>query len=156
MTQTASSPLSAQLTVAVPGQDAAGEGLGQGARAEMQASAGAAGPLASEPFAALPLSAVPLAAVPLVQELEPVLGLAAAAAVEEEGDVLADVWRTSSHLESMQWELDSAQESLRQAVRNASAAGVARDELCAAANLTADELTVVLTSTPGSLAALQL
>jgi hypothetical protein len=44
----------------------------------------------------------------------------------------------------MQWELDTAQESLRQAVRKASAAGVADHELCAAANLTQDELTTVL------------
>jgi hypothetical protein len=44
----------------------------------------------------------------------------------------------------MQWELDTAQESLRQAVRKASAAGVADGELCTAANLTPEELAAVL------------
>ena len=159
MTQTASS-LGPQLTVSVPAQDApAHRATMQDAEAQAQgfaAAAGLAAPLAGEPLAAIPLSAIPLAAVPLVQELEPGLGLAAAAAVEEEGDLLSEVWRTSSHLESMQWELDSAQESLRHAVRNASAAGVARDELCTAANLTADELTAVLMPAPDGPAALQL
>ncbi|KRE81314.1 hypothetical protein [Arthrobacter sp. Soil764] len=153
MTQTASSP---QLTVSVPAQDAAAqEAKVQDFAPEAQGIAGVAGPLGGEPLAAIPLSAVPIAAVPLVQELEPALGLAAAV-IEEEGDALSEVWRTSSHLESMQWELDSAQESLRQAVRNASAAGVAREELCTAANLTADELTAVLMPASGGPGVIQL
>jgi hypothetical protein len=105
-------------------------------------------------FAAAASLAGPLAAGPLVPELGPHLGLAAAA-VQEEGDVLSEVWRTSSHLESMQWELDNALESLRQAVRTASAAGVAHNELCTAANLTADELTTVLKSAADGPAAIQ-
>lgn len=134
MTHTANSSPGPQLTVSVPGsgltpqnhalQDAA-------AVPEFAAAAGLAGPLA---------------AGPLTPELEPHIGLAVAAVDEE--DVLSEVWRTSSHLESMQWELDNALESLRQAVRKASAAGVAEDELCAAANLTADELAAVLTAAP--------
>ncbi|HKU03765.1 MAG TPA: hypothetical protein VJQ80_13225 [Arthrobacter sp.] len=125
MTQTASDPMGPQLTVSVPEMDAVQEAV-----EPAQAFAAAAG------------LAGPLAAGPLAPELEPHLSLAVAP-VEEE-DVLAEVWRTSSRLESMQWELDTAQESLRQAVRKASAAGVADHELCTAANLTQDELTTVL------------
>ena len=143
MTQTASSPLGPQLTVSAPGLGAAvHEDLapGQG----FAAAAGLAGPLA----------AGPLGANPLVAELAPGLGLAVAA-IEEEGDVLSEVWRASSHLESMQWELDNAHESLRQAVRKASAEGVAHPELCTAANLTRDELAAVLVAAASGPAALQ-
>ena len=129
MTQTAGNPLGTSLTVSVPEVAAVHESV-----EPAQAFAAAAG------------LAGPLAAGPLAPELEPHLALAAAGVEEaiEEEDVLAEVWRTSSRLESMQWELDTAQESLRQAVRKASAAGVADGELCAAANLTPDELTAVL------------
>ena len=143
MTQTASSPLGDQLTVSVPGTGAPAqdgvlpvEGFAE--------AAGLAGPLA----------AGPLAGGPLAPELDPGLGLAAA--VEEEGDVLSMVWRASSHVESMQWELDNAQEALRQAVRKASKAGITQDELCAAANLTVEELATVLLAAPGGPVGVQL
>ncbi|MGN6443167.1 MAG: hypothetical protein ACTHL6_14885 [Arthrobacter sp.] len=133
MTQTASSPLGPQLTVSVPAVGAPAQddvGPVQG----FAEAAGLAGPLA----------AGPLAGGPLAPELDPGLGLAAVAGIEEEVDVLSVVWRASSHVESMQWELDNAQEALRQAVRAASTAGISQDELCSAANLTQDELTTVL------------
>lgn len=134
MTQTANSSLGPQITVSVPGS---GQALQDQALQDVAAV---------PDFAAAAGLAGPLAAGPLTPELEPHIGLAVAAVDEE--DVLSEVWRTSSHLESMQWELDSALESLRQAVRRASAAGVAQDQLCAAANLTADELAAVLTAAP--------
>ena len=65
------------------------------------------------------------------------------------GDVLSAVWRTSSYVETVQWELDSAQESLLQAVRRAAMSGVAHDELCAAANLTPEELSDALEAQAG-------
>jgi len=133
MTQTASSPLGPQLTVSVPAVGAPA----QDDVVPVQGFAEAAG-------LAGPLAAGPLAGGPLAPELDPGLGLAAAAGIEEEVDVLSVVWRASSHVESMQWELDNAQEALRQAVRAASTAGIAKDELCSAANLTQDELTTVL------------
>lgn len=126
MTQTANGGVRPQLTVSLFGT------------AQAQPDAAAA-----STFAAAAGLAGPLAAGPLAPELEPHIALAVAGA-EGEGDVLSEVWRTSSHLESVQWELDNALESLRQAVRKASAAGVAQDELCAAANLTAQELADVL------------
>ncbi|GGH99224.1 hypothetical protein ACFFGR_13240 [Arthrobacter liuii] len=135
MTQTASSPLGPQLTVSVPEACTAVEDVPE---LELAAAADLAGPLA---------------AGPLASELEPHLAFAVAA-VEEE-DVLSEVWRTSSHLESMQWELDNAQESLRQVVRKASAAGVAHGELCTAANLAPDELAAVLMAAATSPVALQ-
>lgn len=137
MRQTASNPLGSQLTVSIPEAAAVQEAV-----EPAQAFAAAAG------------LAGPLAAGPLAPELEPHLAVAAPA-VEEE-DVLAAVWRTSSRLESMQWELDTAQESLRQAVRNASAAGVAQDELCTAANLTQGELDAVLVAAAESPSPLEL
>jgi PiT family inorganic phosphate transporter len=57
----------------------------------------------------------------LVPHLDPRAAIAAGG----EDDVLAEVWRTSSYLESKQWELDGAHEALRQAVQKASSAGVA-------------------------------
>lgn len=139
MTQTASNALGPQLTVSV-------HGPGAPARDAV---------LPVEGFAAAAGLAGPLAAGPLAPELQPHLGLAAAG-LEEEGDVLSEVWRTSSHLESMQWELDNALQSLHQAVRNASAAGVAHHELCTAANLTAEELAAVLMAETDGPAAIQL
>jgi hypothetical protein len=144
MTQTASNPLGPQLTVSAPVPGAAV----QDPLAPVQAFAAAAG-------LAGPLAAGPLAAGPLLAELEPDLG-PAVAAIEEEGDVLSEVWRASSHLESMQWELDNAHESLRQAVRKACAGGVPHTELCTAANLTPDELAAVLVPAAGGPAALRL
>jgi hypothetical protein len=107
--------------------------------------------LPAEGFAAAAGLAGPLAAGPLAPELDPHLAVAA-----EEEDVLSVVWRASSLVESMQWELDNAQEALRQAVRAASTAGIAQDELCSAANLTAEELAAVLLAAPGGPAATQL
>jgi hypothetical protein len=120
MTQTASNP-GPQLTVSVPAAGA----LAQPA-AHVQDFDAAAG-LAST-----------LGGGPLVPQLDPEAALAAG------DDVLLEVWRTSSYLESKQWELDSALEALRQAVQKASSAGIARDELCTAANLTDEELAAIL------------
>ena len=63
-------------------------------------------------------------------------------------DLLAAVWRTSSYVESVQWELDAAQGSLFRAVRQAAQSGVAHDELCKAANMTAVELAAALETVP--------
>lgn len=152
MTQTASSPLGPQLTVSVPP-------VGAGAAVQDAVLPDAVLPHAVLPGPVLPAEdlataaglAGPLAAGPLAPELEPHLAVAA-----EEEDVLSVVWRASSLVESMQWELDNAQESLRQAVRAASTAGIAQDELCSAANLTAEELTAVLIAAPGGAAGIQL
>jgi hypothetical protein len=65
-----------------------------------------------------------------------------------DSDVLAAVWRASSHLESTQWELDAAQGALMQALRQAAGAGVGQDQLCKAANLTTEELAEVLEELP--------
>jgi hypothetical protein len=63
-------------------------------------------------------------------------------------DFLAAVWRTSSYLETVQWELDAAHESLRQAVQQASGYGVDRGALLQAANMTPEELAALLGTTP--------
>lgn len=63
-------------------------------------------------------------------------------------DLLAAVWRTSSYVESVQWELDTAQGSLFRAVQQAAHSGVAHDELCKAANMTAVELAAALEALP--------
>jgi hypothetical protein len=63
-------------------------------------------------------------------------------------DFLATVWRTSSYLETVQWELDAAHESLRQAVQQASGYGVDRGALLQAANMTPEELAALLDTTP--------
>lgn len=84
---------------------------------------------------------------------EPLLGGPASASTdfagaeggaEVETDVLSTVWRTSSYLETIQWELDTAQASLMQAVQAAAQSGVCTDELCRAANLTPEELAAAL------------
>ena len=84
---------------------------------------------------------------------EPVLGGPAFASpgladaeggAEAEADVLSAVWRTSSYLETVQWELDRAQASLLQAVETAAQSGICHDELCRAANLTPEELAAAL------------
>jgi hypothetical protein len=63
----------------------------------------------------------------------------------EDGDgLLTALWRTSSYLETVQWELDAAQESLLQAVQQAANSGVGQDELCRAANMTREELAALL------------
>ncbi|MEE9098099.1 hypothetical protein [Pseudarthrobacter phenanthrenivorans] len=149
MTQTASSPLGTQLTVSLP---AAGAGAAA-QDAVLQDSVLSDPVLPAEGFAAAASLTGPLAAGPLAPELEPHLAVAAAAAEE---DVLSVVWRASSLLESMQWELDNAQESLRQAVRKASASGIAHAELCAAANLSPEELATVLMAAQGGTEAIQL
>ena len=149
MTQTASSPLGPQLTVSVPAVDA-----GAAVQDAVLPDLGFPDPVLPDPvlptegFAAAAGLAGPLAAGPLAPELDPHLAVAA-----EEEDVLSVVWRASSLVESMQWELDNAQEALRQAVRAASTAGIAQDELCSAANLTAEELAAVLLAAPGGPAA---
>ena len=129
MTQTASSPRSHQLTVS------------------------GHGPAIRFPHPDLPVQG--FAGAGLAAHLE---GLAAGPVMAPEpaaGDVLSAVWRTSSYLETVQWELDSAQESLMQAVRKASAAGVAPEELCAAANITPEELTAALLDGPAGPAAFE-
>lgn len=69
-------------------------------------------------------------------------------AVKDDEELLAAVWRTSSYLEGVQWELDAAQSSLFRAVRDAARSGVEHGELCKAANLTADELAAALEEFP--------
>lgn len=125
MTQTASSPRSHQLTVS--------------------------GHTPAIRFPHPDLSVPGFASAGLAERLED-----SAPAVEPEpapGDVLSAVWRTSSYVETVQWELDSAQESLLQAVRRAAMTGVAHDELCAAANLTPEELSDALLEAPATPAA---
>ena len=63
-------------------------------------------------------------------------------------DYVSAVWRTSSYLESVQWELDVAHESLVQAIREAAGNGVDQAVLLQAANMTPDELAAVLVDTP--------
>jgi hypothetical protein len=63
---------------------------------------------------------------------------------ENGDDLLSALWRTSSYLETVQWELDAAQESLLQAVQQAANSGVGQDELCRAANMTPEELAELL------------
>ncbi|RAX18558.1 hypothetical protein DC347_00330 [Pseudarthrobacter sp. AG30] len=122
MTQTASNP-GPQLTVSVPA-----------------AGAPAKPAVHVQDFDAAAGLAATLGGGPLVPQIDP----EAIAAAGDAEDVLTEVWRTSSYLEGKQWELDSALEALRQAVRKASSAGVARDELCTAANLSAEELAAIL------------
>lgn len=73
--------------------------------------------------------------------LGPEAGLEVAAGEE----LLSAVWRTSSYLETVQWELDAAHESLRQAVQRAAHSGIGRGELLQAANMTSEELETALT-----------
>ena len=122
MTQTASNP-GPQLTVSLPA--AAASALPAAHVQDFDAAAGLAATLGGGP---------------LVPQIDP----EAVAAAGGPEDVLSEVWRTSSYLESKQWELDSALEALRQAVQKASSAGVAQDELCTAANLSAEELAAIL------------
>ncbi|MHC6591353.1 hypothetical protein [Arthrobacter sp. C152] len=129
MTQTASSPRSHQLTVA------------------------GHGPAIRFPHPDLPVPG--FAGAGLAARLEDVSAVPVTVPESGAGDVLSAVWRTSSYLETVQWELDSAQESLLQAVRKAAAAGVAHDELCAAANLTGEELAAALAETPAGLYAIE-
>ena len=129
MTQTASSPRSHQLTVS------------------------GHGPTIRFPHPDLPVEG--FAGAGLAARLEEVSATPVTAPGPAAGDVLSAVWRTSSYLETVQWELDSAQESLLQAVRKAAAAGVAHDELCAAANLTGEELAAALVETPAGLYAIE-
>ncbi|WP_066273200.1 hypothetical protein [Arthrobacter sp. OY3WO11] len=64
-------------------------------------------------------------------------------------DYVSAVWRTSSYLETVQWELDVAQESLRQAIQQAASHGVDQGALLQAANMTPEELaTALLDSAP--------
>jgi hypothetical protein len=59
-------------------------------------------------------------------------------------DFLPEVWRAGSYLESIQWELDAAQESLSRAVLKAAASGADHGQLCKAANITREELEDIL------------
>ena len=63
-------------------------------------------------------------------------------------DYISAVWRTSSYLETVQWELDVAHESLVQAIREAAGHGVDQGVLLQAANMTPDELATALEDTP--------
>jgi hypothetical protein len=57
---------------------------------------------------------------------------------------LDGVWLAAALLESLQWELDAAQEALAKAVRTAAAQGAERTALRTAAGLTEAELETVL------------
>lgn len=61
---------------------------------------------------------------------------------------MSAVWRTSSYLETVQWELDVAHEALRQAVQQAARCGASQSALLQAANMTPDELATALLDTP--------
>lgn len=76
----------------------------------------------------------------------PVLAAATGAAAGE--DYVSAVWRTSSYLETVQWELDVAHESLRQAIRQAASHGVDQGALLQAANMTPEELATALLDSP--------
>ncbi|MEA3552008.1 hypothetical protein [Pseudarthrobacter sp. C1] len=65
-----------------------------------------------------------------------------------DGEHLSAVWRTSSYLESIQWELDAAHESLREAVQQAASSGVDHGALLQAANMTSQELEAALLDAP--------
>jgi hypothetical protein len=81
-------------------------------------------------------------------DAEPVAaGLAGTEAPAGE-DYVSAVWRTSSYLETVQWELDVAHESLVQAIKLAAAHGVDQSVLLQAANMTPDELATALVDTP--------
>ncbi|MFJ6157536.1 hypothetical protein ACIQF8_07825 [Pseudarthrobacter sp. NPDC092184] len=96
-----------------------------------------AGPAAAAPFsfAAAGAAAAPVAA-----------GLAGTDAPAGE-DYVSAVWRTSSYLETVQWELDVAHESLVQAIREAAANGVDQAVLLQAANMTPNELAAAMVDT---------
>lgn len=66
------------------------------------------------------------------------------------GEHLSAVWRTSSYLESVQWELDAAHESLREAVQQAASSGVDHGALLQAANMTSQELEAALLDAPSA------
>ena len=76
----------------------------------------------------------------------PVLAAATGAAAGE--DYVSAVWRTSSYLETVQWELDVAHESLRQAIQQAASHGVDQGALLQAANMTPEELATALLDSP--------
>lgn len=76
----------------------------------------------------------------------PVLVAGTGAAGEE--DYVSAVWRTSSYLETVQWELDVAHESLRQAIKQAASHGVDQGALLQAANMTPEELATALLDSP--------
>lgn len=130
MTQIASSPKSHQL-------HGSGRGLPRMFRE---------GDLASQGLMAQGLAALSGAEA---GPLQPVLQEAADGSEE----LLAAVWRTSSYVESVQWELDAAQGSLVQAVQQAAESGVEHAQLCKAANLTAEELASALQELPPALLA---
>ncbi|MCD5342638.1 hypothetical protein LR392_10430 [Arthrobacter sp. AK04] len=96
------------------------------------------GPAAAAPFsfAGAGMDAAPVAA-----------GLAGTDASAGE-DYVSAVWRTSSYLETVQWELDVAHESLVQAIKQAAGHGVDQAVLLQAANMTPDELATALVDTP--------
>ena len=96
------------------------------------------GPAAAAPFsfAGAGMDAAPVTA-----------GLAGTDAPAGE-DYVSAVWRTSSYLETVQWELDVAHESLVQAIRQAAGHGVDQAVLLQAANMTPDELATALVDTP--------
>ena len=67
-----------------------------------------------------------------------------------DGEHLSAVWRTSSYLESIQWELDAAHVALRQAVQQAATSGVDHGTLLQAANMTSEELEAALLDAPSA------
>lgn len=71
-------------------------------------------------------------------------GFRMAAATTEETDPLNAVRLMSARLESLQWELDHAQELLAEAVRKAIRRGAAPDALRVAANMDDAELEILL------------
>jgi hypothetical protein len=74
--------------------------------------------------------------------------LAAATGAADGEDYVSAVWRTSSYLETVQWELDVAHESLRQAIKQAASHGVDEGALLQASNMTPEELAAALLDSP--------
>ena len=132
LTQMATGRRGHQLKVSKRGADTAAQ------QNDPLANAYISGPAAAAPFsfADAGMDAAPVAA-----------GMAGTEAPAGE-DYVSAVWRTSSYLETVQWELDVAHESLVQAIRQAAGHGVDQAVLLQAANMTPDELTTALVDTP--------
>lgn len=132
LTQMATGRRGHQLKVSRPGPAKAAP------QSDPLANAYISGPAAAAPFsfAAAGADAAPVAA-----------GMAESEAPAGE-EYISAVWRTSSYLETVQWELDVAHESLVRAIRLAADHGVDQAVLLQAANMTPDELATALVDTP--------
>jgi hypothetical protein len=99
---------------------------------------------AAAPFQNIDPGFCGLSALPGFAPVGPFAGANQPGGEPEDGDLLSALWRTSSYLETVQWELDAAQEAFLTAVQQAANSGVGQDELCRAANMTPEELDALL------------